>query len=190
MMTTEFVDRIDSLGFFEYVEPSRLEGAKHEIQENGWVGVFGESGRVFNADAENLAEGGVGEFLSELTSFLEQQEVHISRVEDLVRDDEYKVLVGGQEHLIWNADELSRAETELGLLWGMATVRTFALVNARLTQAGSSERLYAVYGGNDLLGFFLTEKLRDAVRGHADATLESWPYLPKAEYPWFGQEHD
>ena len=55
---------------------------------------------------------------------------------------------------------------ELGFLWGVSTVRTFALVNDLLARASSNERLYAVNGGNDLMAIFLTDELWDLITAH------------------------
>jgi hypothetical protein len=65
-------------------------------------------------------------------------------------------------------------------------VAFFTIVNDQL--ARSHYRFYAINGGNDLFGVFLTPTLAEA----AQKTLPNksdWPYLPKDEPPWFGQYH-
>ena len=47
--------------------------------------------------------------------------------------------------------------------WELATSRTFAIVNLLLREAGSNERIYSLYGGNDLFALFLTENMYDII---------------------------
>ena len=189
-MDPGFVDRLEELGFFQYIAGDQLQTAKEGFVGVGWSGVYGESGRLFPADAEDLAEGGVGDFLREIEPFLRQQGVTLSQVEDRFGEDSYGVVVNGKTYLIYDAQELQRTQQELGLSWGLSTMRSFALVNGLLADAGSGERLYAVNGGNDLFGFFLTPELHDVIRSHPDATPRDRPYVPRDEPPWYGQEHD
>ncbi len=189
-MDPAFVDRLDRLGFFEYVSGTERDAAKRDLQNIGWAAVYGETGRLFPADAEALAEGGIGEFLREIQPFLASQGVTIKQIEDHFGEDGYSVSVNGKDHVIYDANELQRDEAQLGWTWGLATVRGFAIVNELLADTESNERLYAVNAGNDLFGFFLTPQLRDAVCDHPDATPRDRPYVPKDDHPWYGQEHD
>jgi hypothetical protein len=71
--------------------------------------------------------------------------------------------------------------------WGRATYAFFAIVNRQLS--ASIYRFYAVNGGNELGGFFLTsEQVTEACRSLKSKT--DWPYIPTLEDPWFGQPHD
>lgn len=81
------------------------------------------------------------------------------------------------------APELDDSE---GRSWGRATWTLFAIVNSQLEN--SSVRLYAINGGNDLGGMFLTA----SQAGRAKASLKNktdWPYLPTDRHPWYGQHH-
>jgi hypothetical protein len=68
--------------------------------------------------------------------------------------------------------------------------RGFRIVDELLAAVGSSERVYAVNGGNDLFAFFLTPELHQTVMEHPEASPEGGPYKPTEDYPWFGQPHD
>jgi hypothetical protein len=70
--------------------------------------------------------------------------------------------------------------------WGLATYAFFSIVNQQLPE--KAPHFYAINGGNDLGGMFLSPEEVSRAR----ATLkkrEDWPYLPTKEPPWFGQEH-
>jgi hypothetical protein len=88
----------------------------------------------------------------------------------------------GTEFVIYSPS-VSGSETNS---WGLATYAFFSVVYQQLPDNGP--RFYAINGGNDLGGMFLTA---DEV-AHARAafkTREDWPYLPTKQAPWFGQEH-
>lgn len=179
----EFVAQLEALGFFDYAPAANA--ARMQVSQNGWPGIFGDNGRTYFADAETLAEGGVGSFLEEIRPFLESQGVAFPDLEE-ISDEHYSVTVDGREHPIYTRRDLYD-EDRPGLIWGLATARGFAIVNDLLEAAGSTERLYAVNGGNDLLAFFLTPELRRAIVDHPDATAVEGPYEPSEQYPWFGQ---
>jgi hypothetical protein len=141
------------------------------------------------ADAEDLAEGGVGQFLREIAPFLATQKVTLPAIEDATSEDGYTVRVGGASYQIYDAEELERDSSgeEGGLIWGLSSVRGFRIADELLTAAGSAERAYAVNGGNDLFVMFLTPELHQVIMNHPDASRRDGPYILKEEYPSFGQ---
>lgn len=189
-MSRDFVVQLERSGFFDYLDTTTVTKTKNQIAQKGWVGIFGETGRLFPADAEELAEGGVGSFLREIQPFLHKQGVRLSQVKDELLED-YVVYVNGKRYTIWTNIE---AEEEIsggmkGLTWGLSAARTLHIINTLLYEAGSREQAYAVNGGNDLFVFFLTKEQWGAIQKHPDATPPDTPYMAREEYPWFGQEH-
>jgi hypothetical protein len=75
---------------------------------------------------------------------------------------------------------------EEGQSWGRATHAFFKIINDQL--AKSEYRLYAINGGNDLGGIFLTQLESEAARKSLPRK-EDWPYLPTPDHPWYGQYH-
>lgn len=187
---SEFADRLEVLGFFRYAPPEVVASLKHDFQESRCAAVFGETGRLFRADAEDLTEGGVGDSLRRIEPFLKGQGISLNQVEDDISEQGYSVMVNGRRYKIYDADEVQKREKQLGLLWGLSGARAFAIVNGLLEGAVSEERLYAVNGGNDLDGFFLTPALREAICRYPGVRPGGRPYLHTEEYPWFGQEHE
>jgi hypothetical protein len=134
---SEFVDRLEVLGFFRFAPPAAVASLKHDFQESGWAAVFGETGRLFHADAEDLAEGGVGVFLRRVEPFLKGQGVSLNHVEDDFGERGYSIVVNGKRYKVYDAAELQRSEKQLGLLWGLSGARAFALTDrARLSDRG------------------------------------------------------
>jgi hypothetical protein len=190
-MSDSFVTRLEEAGYFRGLEPNKADALKWEFAQQGWMGIFAESHRFFIADAEDLAEGGIGEFIRQVKPFLEEQGVKVPEIHEEYSENRYFLTVGKTTHRIWDASELNRdtSSEQLGLMWGLAMTRGFRIVDQLLAGAGSSERLYAVNGGNDLFAFFLTPDLHGVIAEHPDASPEYGPYAPTEEYPWFGRPH-
>lgn len=135
-------------------------------------------------DAEDLAETGIAEAYDRVLPELRKYVPQPARVEEVIDNDTpvYSVRCGGREYAIYGPD----LDEEGGGSWGRATVAFFALVNEQL--AGTAYRFYAINGGNDLGGMFLTPAQAQESRASLPRP-QDWPYLPEDEPPWYGQHH-
>jgi hypothetical protein len=135
-------------------------------------------------DAEDLAETAIAEAYEGMLPELRKYVPHPARVEQVVDNDipSYSIRCGGKEYAIYGPE----MDEESGGSWGRATVALFALVNEQL--AGTAYRFYAINGGNDLGGMFLTPDQAQESRA-ALPRPQDWPYLPTDEPPWYGQHH-
>lgn len=134
-------------------------------------------------DAEELAEGGIAEAYRRVLPKLRDFVVDPLEIVE-TRDDEapsYSVQCGGKEFPIY-APELEGISNS----WGNATVALFEIINSQLVN--STHRFYAINGGNDLFGIFLTPDEAAAAQQSLPNKL-AWPYLPKDEQDWYGQFH-
>lgn len=135
-------------------------------------------------DAESLAEAGIGKAYSELLPALQKYVRQTVQIEEFIDDEtpSYSVKSKGREFLIHGPE----VDDKEGDSWGRATFAFFAIVNDQLVN--SDYRFYAINGGNDLGGMFLTPEQANA----SQATLASkrdWPYLPDNAPPWYGEHH-
>ena len=157
-MMQQLLNKLESLGFYKYTEPRLVKKAKAESLESGYLYVEGTN-RDFMADSEDLAEGGVKEFLESIRPFLERQGVSIEEVEeDFSVSGVYSVSVNGEEFTMYTEEELETEE-----IWELTTRRALSIVNTLLKRAGSNERLYFLYGGNDTRAVFLTPEMYEAI---------------------------
>ncbi|CAN4279793.1 hypothetical protein LJR125_002680 [Pseudoxanthomonas sp. LjRoot125] len=133
-------------------------------------------------DAEDLAETGIGEAYEQLLPELKRYVARPVAIEELFDPDapRYAIRVDDDEYVIF-ADETEGSDS-----WGRATYVFFKIVNDQLVDA--DVRFYAINGGNDLGGMFLTPEQAEAARSDLPRRSD-WPYLPAAEGPWFGQHH-
>ena len=139
---------------------------------------------AIHLDAEALAEGGIVEAYELLLPKLRQFVKNPATIEE-DRDDDapsYSVRCADSDFEIY-APDLDEGE---GNSWGRATVALFSIVNAQLKN--SSHRFYAINGGNDLFGMFLTPAEATAAQKSLP-NKSDWPYVPKDEEPWYGQYH-
>lgn len=135
-------------------------------------------------DAEELAETGMAEayerLLPELRKYVSQP---LPMMEEIDHDSPvYSVRCGGKQYVIYGPD----VDEEKSSSWARATVAFFTIINEQL--ASTAYRFYAINGGNDLGGMFLTPAQAMESRA-ALPRPQDWPYLPVDEPPWYGQ-HD
>jgi len=172
--------KLDELGYFRYTPPVALESTREIVAGTEFPFFEEESGRFFWADAENIAEKGAASFVESLAPTLRQIGVDMGPVEEDWGDD-YWITVGGERHVIWAREEAEEARA-------LAAVRTFAIVNDHLIAAGSEERLYAVWGDNDMVAVLLTAELVEYLS--SGVSQYSKPYVPRNEPPWYGMPHE
>ena len=135
-------------------------------------------------DAEELAEEGIAAAYARLLPKLRKYVRQPARIEDVVDDDTaaYSVRCGGREYPIYGPG----LPDENGEAWDRATIAFFAFVNDQL--ASTPYRFYAINGGNDLGGMFLTPAQAYEARASLPRPLD-WPYLPQDNSPGCGQFH-
>jgi len=140
--------------------------------------------KMIPLDAEDLAECGIKRAYDGLREQLRRYVAWPAPVEEMIDNGvpSYRVRCGGVEYAIY---EPGLADDE-GQSWARATYALFRFVNDQLEQ--SDYRLYAINGGNELGGMFLTKAECDAARRGLPRKRD-WPYLPTAEHPWYGNPH-
>jgi hypothetical protein len=135
-------------------------------------------------DAESLAEQGIMEAYDELKIELSRYVDESYQVEEIIDHDAASYAVSFQNNL-YEIYGPTLIEDE-GQSWGRATHAFFEIVNLQLENG--DVRFYAINGGNDLGGIFLTvEQYRVAIGSLSRKT--DWPYMPKLKHPWYGQQN-
>jgi hypothetical protein len=167
----EFLAKLEGLGFYHYVQPGDVASAKMDAESTGYL--YHETQRAYHADAEDLAEGGFLSFLESIKPFLTRQGITDLTVTQDFTDEGYSVRVNGEEYIIYSGQELSDSD-----IWELSVQRGFAIVNDLLRQAGSEERLYALYGGNDTQAIFLTPDMYALILESPLTETSEKPYQP------------
>jgi hypothetical protein len=133
-------------------------------------------------DAEELAEEGILEAYQQLHPQLRRYAASEVDIAEEVDADgaTYTVFADGKRYDIHGKGVQEDA-------WILATIAFFDIVNTSLAHA--SHRFYALYGGNDLAGIFLTDEqfqlARQRIERHAD-----WPWVPVNQAPHYGFPYD
>jgi hypothetical protein len=135
-------------------------------------------------DAEDLAEQGITEAYQRLLPELTKYVAHPADLTEILDGDvpSYKIRCGGQEYLVYSAEEPSTERES----WGRATYFFFLAVNEQLV--GTSVQLYAINGGNDLSALFLAPEEATAAQSALPRKTD-WPYIPTLNDTWYGQFH-
>jgi len=134
-------------------------------------------------DAEELAEAGIARAYDSLLPELRKCVSNTAEIEEIVDNSAPTYLVRWRDvkYPIYSPP-VDQADA-----WARATCTFFKIVNDQL--AASDYRLYAINGGNDLGGMFLTESEWKEAQRSLPRKLD-WPYLPTLDAPWFGQFRD
>jgi hypothetical protein len=152
--------RLVDMGYLKYVPSPELEAVKQQllssmnygIIESDWgTNCVASDRRGYPADNEELAEGRIGESLHLMKEVLAQEGVRLESVEDDFGEYHYDILVNGERYKIYD-----RAGENV---WSVALKRFLEVVNEFLQRAGSKERLFGIYGGNDGRAILLTEEM-------------------------------
>jgi len=152
----KLAEDLEALGFYKYVFAEHVEDVKHEADRGAYTW-FVEVGRAFDADAERLAEGGVSDLLDYLRPALKAEGCElgaIAQTYDAIRG--YTLTIGGERHTLWNQSEARKS-------WELTTSRTATLINHKLEQVGSDERVHSLHGGEDAVFVLLTAAMRDRI---------------------------
>lgn len=131
-------------------------------------------------DAENLGEWGIADsYENDVVPMLER---YVESPAELVEagTDSYTVTSQGMTYTIYSSSEDLQAYDD----WTNATFALFDIVNRQLE--GTGVRFYAVAGGNDLSGLFLSDEEYNELTESLPYKSE-WPYIPTLEPPWYGQ---
>jgi hypothetical protein len=164
----QVVERLAAMGYFKFAPDQNGVGGRYHLLsalKDGYLGGDWEKNcvtkdkRTYPADSEELAEGRIAEFILLMRDALAHEGVDLTSVEDDFRDDGYDVRINGRAYPV------SRASAQGGhSSWAVATRRFMEIVNELLEAAGSKERLYGMYGGNEGRAVLLTEEMFDLLR--------------------------
>lgn len=150
------IRRLAQMGFYKYTDIQIVEELKGKSRKSGYI-FWDETQRIFMSDAEDLAEGFIEPFYMKMEPFLSKEGVRIQHYEQSI-NEKYEIAINGQKYLIYD----DKTDNPFDI-WEMAANRTFAVINILLREAGSKERLYSLYGGNDLYAVFLTDEMFEAI---------------------------
>ncbi|MFO0697020.1 MAG: hypothetical protein U0230_25830 [Polyangiales bacterium] len=168
--STALVDSLAALGFFE---PAGSAAAVHDAEkwarETGWP-FDASSGRVFEADPEELVDGGLEPLLSALRPFLARAGAR-HEVAEAPPTDDLALVVDGRRVLLATDRELDDP------CWSeLLALRVARLVDGWLDAVGSKERAYFLEpdGARPRL-VLLTPEMMARIRRHPDYDPETWP---------------
>lgn len=176
------VDELCAHGYLRFTPEERRAEARCQLIESAYDGyldtLWDEDGisldrRGYPADAEDLADGGVGRTLRAMLPVLHAEGVRLESIEDDLSDTGYRVLLDGVAAPIYDIpDNASQDE------WLVSQCRLVGIVNHLLEEADSSERAFGLYcGGNDGRVLLLSRELHSLLLDRRQHFDEDW--LPR-----------
>ena len=143
------ISELERSGFYKYMEPVRVEEAQAYLARTGDPFHF-STRRVYEIDAEELAEGGIADFLDEVGLFLTLVGIGPIEVKQDFTEAVYRLYVNDREYEIYSINEGERKED----LWLLATQRTLLILDDLLENGKVDERAYLLATGDHVV--FLT----------------------------------
>jgi hypothetical protein len=134
---------------------------------------------AISLDAEDLAELGIQDAYRELAPHMAALGVEprpITETIDMALGA-YAVECDGHRYAISGPDLPDEHS------WGLASHALFDIVNRQM--AATDVRLFAISGGNDQFGIFMSPAQAERAR-RALSHKRDWPHLPTSEPPWSG----
>jgi hypothetical protein len=138
--------------------------------------------RALHLDAEDLAEQGIQDAYRTIVPYLLQHAAQARPVTETIDSahGHYSVAFDDHRYVICGPG-VPEADS-----WGRAAHALFSIANRQLTM--SEVRFFALNGGNDLFGIFLSQAQAERARRTLPRKRD-WPYLPTPDPPWFGMFH-
>jgi hypothetical protein len=180
------VERLVELGFLKFVaEPEKasvraqlVDSVEKNYLDSEWDDdCVSADKRTYSADAEELAEGSLGDCVIQMKQVLAAEGVMLESVEDDFGEDRYRVMINGTAHLIYE-----RGKDAQDGSWLQAHKRLIEIVNSLLEDAGSGERLFGIYcGGNEGLVMFLTPEMHSFLHVNDNVFDKGWMPVPASE---------
>jgi hypothetical protein len=172
------VERLIEMGWLKYVPAAERERVRLQLvvaATKGYLdsdhdanGVSADR-RCYPADNQQLAKGGIGTCVLRMKPILEQEGVSLDEVEDNWHEAKYQVLINREPYLVYDGKTSDVVRTSLE--------RLLEIVNERLEEAGSDERLFALYKGRQGRVILLTEEMQDYVESLGEVLDSEWiPY--------------
>ncbi len=165
----EFVNTIDSLGYFKYANPKHIDSLKQEIIRNFEIDnvlttLWNDSTgtpldyRYYFCDGEAVFElDGFTNMLKELQPTFDKIGFtiiitnHIEEWDNKNNWLNHSITINGNNYTIF--------EQYTGYGWGKAVQKLAEILNTELEKQGINERIYLISGGNDGMLIFLTKEL-------------------------------
>jgi len=177
---TSLINDFERMSYYTYISKDKIKNIKSESIKAGYPFGWEETYRDFHADAEDLAEGGIGEFFHKLEPFLLKQGIQITQMNEDINELGYRIEINGASYTIYTSEELENED-----FWALASNRAFGIINHLLTQAHTEERIYTLYGGNDQRAIFLTPKMFELIQ--KTNLIENREKPAKLDY-WFKED--
>lgn len=151
---------LEELGYFRYLSSTQKKTIPQiltKLKSNGYMFSI-NVGRDYPADEEAIGEGGVKYFLSDIKHILRTNNIKLTSIVEDPTPSAYRIVLNGKEYILCEGEEFNQSASTVQHI---ITQRLFAVINSLFKDAGSEERIFSLYNGNDHVAIFLTHDLYD-----------------------------
>lgn len=172
---SELIHTLRDLGMWDDADPAELESKFDSMisSQNFWLV---ESPRFIMADAEELAEGGIGLWLDEHRDALAKYGFTFQSHEDHCDEHGYDFVLDASRNTVYTEQQLERDN-----IWEIATRFVQQMINTQLRSKGIETRAYLFYGGNDGQLAMLTPQMAGAMIDSGQIEKSEQPFRLDSE---------
>lgn len=178
----DFVEKLDRLGFYSLCAPGTAEQVRRESIDTKYV-LYEGTNRVFNLDAEDLAERGPLDFIHTLLPTFKLLGLDLFQLEEpFVQGVKSDLVINSYRFPLWRMPEDRDNRDRDKNLWEQCTHRTLGALNYVLKEAGFQDRFFITWIGNDSMVVLavpavLDELLRDDNLRYAERLAHAIPEI-------------
>jgi hypothetical protein len=158
--------------FLVYTDSSIIDSVKQSFLKDGFI-FSPEINRYVHIDAEELAEGSLDFFNTDLTKILNKRGLKITFTTTANFEKLHEVMINNKTFALY--DDKSLADNSF---WDISSRRFFEKMNQELEKSKSQERFYLLYGGNDLGAILLTDKQFNIIEKINEGNTKEIPCKP------------
>jgi phosphatidate phosphatase PAH1 len=168
----KFGQQLIHQGFLKYSDSTQLTKLEKGLLTN--FDIYNRANaKIFDIDAEELAEFNFDFFLPEMNKMLEKRNLQLNIQLLPEKNDSYSILINNEEVLLYKKNEMENYS-----FWDKAPRNFFKKINQLLKQKGRDEVFYLMYGGNDLHAILLTKAQHNTIISYYAKIKREQPYLP------------
>lgn len=173
----DILAELEAAGFWDAEDYDHADSLKARVAADGVVALYA-SKRSVHLDAEDLAEGGLGDGLLRIGALARNRGLRLDSFATLSVEPAYVVSLNGRDYTAYDGMEAQDTATS----WPLATETFFRMINDGLS-VHTKDRAFALYRGNDLAVIFLDPSL---VPLFDAMPVEERPYTPTRKGPFYG----
>ncbi len=189
---SDLAAKLKSLGYFADLPPAEAASLENKVATEDTSAVLEHRLRLAMVDAENLAEGMIGDWLrqEDMAAIFVSRAAVVENIKDRFGDEGYDVQIGQKTYTVHSPKDLGDPNEYDPAGWGRSLFVAISIANDIVQTKSPQEQFYALHaGGNDGFVWLLTPEQADVISRLAVSALIDLPIKMRNESPYYGLPH-